>query len=90
MLIIQLLATELLSLWFFGWRVGIFAPIALLLVPIWSIQEGNYPLALKVALIDMLFIAIMVFGILKTNKVISGLCLLLFNIISIVLTLASS
>ena len=82
--IVQLLLTESVMIYpvFYGRHplVELLAPISLLtLAPIWALREGAYGGFLAILFIDVLFLSVMTFSITKNHRLVSGLCLLLFN-----------
>ena len=90
-LVTQLLMTELFSLLFF-WRdlfVGFMAPLGLVCCPLWSIQDRDCRAFLECGGIDAIVFFVLVLSIRKNYKTLGCICLLLFNVTSVLLTLAS-
>ena len=59
------------------------APISLLtLAPIWGVQDGlqngSYSGLLSILFLDIVFLSIMAFSIIRNHKVIGGVCLFVF------------
>src|ERR1700693_192146 len=58
----------------------VIAPISLLtVVPIWALRDGAYAAFLVIALIDVVFLSIMIFSIVRNHKIVATVCLLVFN-----------
>jgi hypothetical protein len=59
----------------------------LLFFPLYAIEDKEYIALLATFLLDLAFVLIVTFSILKKWKWVGGTCLLLFNLIGIILTL---
>src|SRR5713226_1010611 len=93
-IVVQLLATEVLSIGLFSRpplgepiRTGLFAPIALLFFPIFAFLDGNYLAGCFSLLVDIIFLSIMAFSIVKNSRLVAGPSLFVFNVVCVVLTL---
>ena len=93
---VQLLAAEGLSIWLFtrGAHLlpypvytGYMAPIWLFFAPILALHDGDYPGVFQSLLVDIVFLSIMIRSIRENSRLASSICLFIFSLISIGLTL---
>src|ERR1700682_5237446 len=62
----------------------ILAPISYLTVaPIWAFEERAFGAFLVILSIDIAFLLVMIFSITKNHKLVSGVCLFVFNLLCI-------
>ena len=90
--IAQLLATEVLSVGFFGRSprlMALTAPIAIFLAPVDALLDRNYSAFFVWLPINVAFLAIMAFLIVTNRKIAAGVALFFFNIASVVFTLGA-
>jgi hypothetical protein len=85
---LQLLITEGVMIYpvFYGRHplAELLAPISLLTyAPMWALRDRAYLALLAILSIDILFLSTMTFSIIKNHKLVSGVCLLLFNVMGI-------
>jgi hypothetical protein len=60
--------------------LALLAPISFLTVaPIWALQDRAFGAFLVILSIDIAFLSIMIFSISKNHKLVSGICLFVFN-----------
>jgi hypothetical protein len=78
-LVVQLFLTEGISICFFfaarsllgqslALRLGVLAPIALLLIPVWAFEERDYVFIVVTALLDLMFLLVIGVSIVKHYK----------------------
>lgn len=95
--IVQLLATEGLSISFFGRSsrlvapiyTGLTAPIAIFIAPVDALLDRDYSGFFVWLPINVTFFAIMALLIVKNRKIAASVALFLFNIASVVFTLGA-
>jgi hypothetical protein len=62
----------------------ILAPISLLTVaPIWSLQDKEYAWLLLILSIDVAFLSILAFSVIRNHRFVSVVCLFVFNYIGV-------
>ena len=87
----QLLVTEALIIYpavRANTAVGIYdrilAPTSLLtLFPIWALREGAYAEFLVIVSIDVAFLSIMVFSVVRNHRIVGAVCLFVFNFLCV-------
>jgi hypothetical protein len=90
---VQLLATECLSVGFLGRSprlMALTAPIAIFLAPVDAFLDRNYSAFLVWLPINVAFLAIMALSIVKNRRIVASAVLFLFNIAGVVLTLGAN
>jgi hypothetical protein len=62
----------------------IFASISLLtLAPIWALRYGEYAAFLVIVSIDVVFVSIVAFSVVRNHKIVGAVCLLVFNFLGV-------
>jgi hypothetical protein len=96
--VVQFLITEVASCCFFfaassrlgkelALRWGITAPITLILIPVWAFSERDYLGMIEFASLDAGFAIVLIVLILRKRARLSGIVLLLFNLLGFALSL---
>jgi len=95
--VVQLVATESLSLVLFGCSphlvapiyTALLAPIAILCLPVFSFLDKEFVNCIAFLALDIVLVLAMGFLIVRNYKLIGSLFLLAFNVLSIVFTFAA-
>ena len=67
----------------------ILAPISpLTLVPIFALRYEEYDLFLVIVLIDVAFLSIMIFSVVRNHKIVGAVCLFVFNFLGVLFVAA--
>ena len=61
----------------------ILAPISLLVAPIWAVRQGEYAIFLLLVLIDVAFLSIMIFSLVRNHRIVGVVRLFLFNFLCV-------
>lgn len=93
---VQLLVTEVASVAFFGrhffgrgiW-IGFMAPIAVFFLPVFALEDREYSEFLVCLLVDLGFLSLMAFLVVKNQRLLARTALFLVNIASVMLVLGS-
>jgi hypothetical protein len=92
--VVQLLVTEAVSIGLFGrsahfMYMAVVMPVALFFFPVFAFEDRDYSAFLVCLLVDLVFLSLMAFLVVRSQRLLARAALFIFNVTGVVLVLGS-